>query len=157
MVYVQPSIYPGKWDAQNSLGFWDTNGSPNLGQTTRLYNHQQKKKKKEKKKRICRIVNFAVPTDQRVKLKESEKKDKYLDLARELKTVEHERDDYTKCNWCSWYSHQMIDTRTGDHEWRPSKLLHYWDRSEYWKESKRLEEICCYSNSSEKPSANADV
>ena len=30
-------------------------------------------------------MNFAVPADHRVKLKESEKKDKYLDLARELK------------------------------------------------------------------------
>ena len=35
--------------------------------------------------RTCRIVNFAVPADHRVKLKESENKDKYLDLARELK------------------------------------------------------------------------
>ena len=41
----------------------------------------------------------------KVKLKESEKKDKYLDLARELKkTVEHESDNYTNCNWCSWYN-----------------------------------------------------
>ena len=38
-----------------------------------------------KKKRTCKIVNFAVPADQRIKLKESEKKDKYLDLAKELK------------------------------------------------------------------------
>ena len=38
-----------------------------------------------KKKRICKIVDFAVPADHRIKLKESEKKDKYLDLARELK------------------------------------------------------------------------
>ena len=30
-------------------------------------------------------MDFAVPTDQRIKLKECEKKDKYLDLARELK------------------------------------------------------------------------
>ena len=30
---------------------------------------------------------FAVPADHRVKLKESEKKDKYLDLARELKKL----------------------------------------------------------------------
>ena len=29
------------------------------------------------------------------------------------KTVEHESDDYTNCNWCSWYSHQRIGTRTG--------------------------------------------
>ena len=32
-----------------------------------------------------RIVDFAVPTDHRVKSKESEKRDKYLDFARELK------------------------------------------------------------------------
>ena len=37
-----------------------------------------------KKKRTCKIVDFAVPADHRVKLKESEKKDKYLDLAREF-------------------------------------------------------------------------
>ena len=44
-----------------------------------------------KRKRICKIVDFAVPADHRINLKESEKKDKYLDLARELKkTVEHE-------------------------------------------------------------------
>ena len=33
------------------------------------------------------MVNFAVPADHRLKLKESEKRDKYLDLARELKTT----------------------------------------------------------------------
>ena len=37
------------------------------------------------KERICKIVDFAVPADHRIKLKECEKKDKYLDLARELK------------------------------------------------------------------------
>ena len=30
-------------------------------------------------------MDFAVPAEHRVKLKESEKKDKYLDLSRELK------------------------------------------------------------------------
>ena len=39
------------------------------------------------KKRICKIVNFAVLTDHRIKLKEWEKKDKYLDLARELEKL----------------------------------------------------------------------
>ena len=34
------------------------------------------------KKRTCKIVDFAVPADCRAKLKESEKKDKYLDLTR---------------------------------------------------------------------------
>ena len=38
-----------------------------------------------KRKRIHKIVDFAVPADHRINLKESEKKDKYLDLARELK------------------------------------------------------------------------
>ena len=39
-----------------------------------------------KKKRTCRIVDFAVPADHRVKMKEN-KKDKYLELARELKIL----------------------------------------------------------------------
>ena len=38
-----------------------------------------------KKKKICKIVDFAVPANHRIKLKECEKRDKYLDLARELK------------------------------------------------------------------------
>ena len=39
------------------------------------------------KKRICKIVDFAVPADRRIKLKECEKKDKYLYLVRELKKL----------------------------------------------------------------------
>ena len=41
----------------------------------------------KKKKRSCKIVDFAVPADHRIKLKECEQKDKYLDLARELKKL----------------------------------------------------------------------
>ena len=37
-----------------------------------------------RKKRICKIVDYAVSADHRIKLKECEKKDKYFDLAREL-------------------------------------------------------------------------
>ena len=55
-------------------------GSPNLGQKIRLNNNQQKK-------RTCKIVDFAVPAEHRIKLKECEKKDKCLDLARELKKL----------------------------------------------------------------------
>ena len=77
------------------MGLWHTYGSPNLGQKTRPNNNQQQKK------RICKIVDFAVPANHRIKLKECEKKDKYLDLARELKkTMEHEDDNYTNCDWC---------------------------------------------------------
>ena len=56
-------------------------------------------------------MDFAVPVDHRVNLKEGEKKDKYLNLARE-ESVEHESDVYTKCNWCSSYDYQRISTRT---------------------------------------------
>ena len=46
----------------------------------------------KKKTTLC-LVNFAIPAENRVKIKESEKIDKYLNLARELKkTVEHEDD-----------------------------------------------------------------
>ena len=63
MIYAQPLIRPGKWDAQTSLAIWDTNGSHNLGLTTKPRDSQKKKKKKGKKrenlsnsklKRLCR-------------------------------------------------------------------------------------------------------
>ena len=75
-----------------------------------------------KKKRTFKIVDFAVPADHRIKLKECEKKDKELDLARELKkTMEHAGDNYTNCNWCVWNSNERITKRTGGLEsWRTS-------------------------------------
>ena len=51
-------------------------------QTTRPYNNQQKKKM-----RIFKIVDIAVTADHRINLKECEKKDKYLALARALKKL----------------------------------------------------------------------
>ena len=51
MAYEQPRFRPRKWDAKNSLGFWDTNGLSYLGRTTRARDSQQKKKKKKEKKR----------------------------------------------------------------------------------------------------------
>ena len=42
---------------------------------------------KKKKKKFSKIVDFVVPADHRIKLKECEKRDKYLDLARELKKL----------------------------------------------------------------------
>ena len=53
--------------------------------------------------RTCKIVDFAFPTDHKIKLKECGKKDKYIDLARELKkNMEHAGDNYINCNWCVW-------------------------------------------------------
>ena len=57
---------------------------------------------KQQKKRNCQIVDFAVPAEHRIKLKECQKKDQYLDLARELKkTMEYAGDNYTNCDWYS--------------------------------------------------------
>ena len=65
------------------------------------------------KKKICQIVDFAFLANHRVKLKESEKRTKYLDLTREMKkTMEQENDSDTNCNWCTRYSHQKISTGT---------------------------------------------
>ena len=56
------------------------------------------------KKKICKNCRLRCPADHRIKLKECEKRDKYLDLAREfLKTMEHEGDNYTNCDWCLWH------------------------------------------------------
>ena len=70
---------------------WDfeINRSPYLDQTTKrpdlvIIN---------KKERTWRIGEFPVPADYRVELKKSRKRDKYLDLSRELKKLEHEIND----------------------------------------------------------------
>ena len=64
--------------------------------------------------RTCKFVDFDVPADHRIKLKESEKKDKYLDPARELKkNMEHKSYIYTNYEWCFCYSHQRIIKGTG--------------------------------------------
>ena len=70
----------------------------------------KKKKKKKKKERTCRIVDFAVPADHMI----SEKRDKYLDLAKKKKlktTIEYESDGKVKvrdtnCYWSARYCHQ---------------------------------------------------
>ena len=57
-----------------------------------------------KKKRTCKIVEFAVPADH---IEVSKMRDKYLDLAWELKKpMEHESD--INCNLCTWDNPQRI-------------------------------------------------
>ena len=107
MVYAKPSICLRKWQTWTPMGLWHRSRSLNLDQTTRTYYNQQKK-------RTCKIVDFAILADHRIKLKENDKKDMYLDLARELKkTMEHEGDNYTDRDWFFWYSHRRIIKRTG--------------------------------------------
>ena len=50
-----------------------------------------------KKKRTCRIVDLAVPTDHRVKVKEDEKRET-LGEKWKKKTMEHEGDNGTNYN-----------------------------------------------------------
>ena len=78
IVYEQTRICPRNWDEQNSWGCQDTNEPPNHSQMTRPIDRQQKK-------RTCQTMDFAVPDDHWIKLKESKKRDKYLNLAGELK------------------------------------------------------------------------
>ena len=142
MVYAQPRICSGEWDAQIPLGFWDTNGSPNHGHKPGSYNNQQKR-------RTCRIADIAIPAEHRVKLNESEKKNKHLDHAMELKKL-----------WDMKVTIILIEIGVHgtvtkgliqgvEDEWKQ----HYWDRPEYREESWRLEETCCHLNP--RPSANA--
>ena len=56
-------------------------------QTDHLISAWQPGRDSLQKKRTCWIVHFAVPADHRVKLKEREKRDKYLNFARELKKL----------------------------------------------------------------------
>ena len=73
-------------------------------------------------------MDFTVPADNRVKLNESEKKDKYPDIARELqKKCGTWSDSEISCNWCTRYSHQGLTEGVEDlileQEWRLFKLL----------------------------------
>ena len=70
---------------KNYHEFWDTNRSPNLGQTTRPI--WQERERKREKGRTWRTVDFTVPVDDRMKTIENKKRDKYLELARELKKL----------------------------------------------------------------------
>ena len=58
-------------------------------------------------------MDFAILADHRVKIRESEKRDKYLDLAREQKkAAKHEHDDDTDCNWSAQNNPQRLGKET---------------------------------------------
>ena len=71
---------PWELDTHNSIGFRFTNRSANSGQ------------KKDigityKKKWPCRIVDFGVPVDYKVKIKQKRKQNKYFKLTPKLKKI----------------------------------------------------------------------
>ena len=45
-------------------------------------------------------MDFAVLADHRIKLSEGEKKDKYIDIARELKKTIEQDENYSNRDWC---------------------------------------------------------
>ena len=53
----------------------------------------------QQKKRTCWIVDFAIPADHKVKIKENKKRDQYLENEKK-KTLEHKGNGDTKCGWC---------------------------------------------------------
>ena len=77
------------WDFETQTDYLISDRRPDQVKDNR------KKKKMNKKKK--KIVNFTVPADRKIKLKESEKRGKYLDFARELKK-------YEKWKW-RWYQY----------------------------------------------------
>ena len=100
MVYVQHSVFPEK-ETRKLLCDFDL-------QTYHLISARRPDQVKINKKEN-KIMEFAVPADERAKLKEIYKKDKYLDLTREWKNpMEHEIDVYTNGYCCSWYSQWKI-------------------------------------------------
>ena len=129
---------------------WKTWKVPNLGHKIRPYDNQQKK-------RICKIVDFAA--DHRIKLKECEKKDKYLDLARELKKLWNIKvtiipivigafGTVTKGLLKGLDDLEVggrVETIQTTALLRTARIL------------RRVLETCWHSNSSERPSANANV
>ena len=143
MVYAQPSTCPRKWHTQTPREF-DI-------QTDHLISARRPDLIIINKiKKICKIVDFAVLADHRIKLKECEKRDKYLDLARELEKLWNMKvtiipivigafGPVTKGLLKGWRIWKLAA------EWRPSKQQQYWKRPGYWEECWRLEETCCHS------------
>ena len=71
------------------------------------------------------------------------------------KTVEHAGDNYTSCNWCFWYGKKrIIKGSEGLRSWRTSGD---YPNNSIIENGQNTEESSGDSNSSERPSANADV
>ena len=94
-----------------------------------------------------------------MKNKENEKAGKYLDHAGELKkAIDNERDGDTSCNQCTGNDPQRLGKgAVGVRIRRTSRDQLWWGQPEYWEESWRLEETCSHLDSSERPSADADM
>ena len=78
MVFALVIIRHGEKKQQtNSMEFWDINRSPNPGQKTEPRDYREKRE-------ILTSCELSVTVDHTVKIRENEKRNEYLDLAREL-------------------------------------------------------------------------
>ena len=87
-------------------------------------------------KKNCKPVVFAVPSDHRIKLKECEKKDKYLNLAWELKKLWNVKVTIIPIvigafGIVTKESLKGLEDLEFGGRVETSKLLHYWERPEY--------------------------
>ena len=65
-----------------------------------------------KKKRTCPIIDFTVADDEKNQRKQKE--GQMLERCqRTKKTMEHESDDDTSCNWCIWNNPQRLGKGVG--------------------------------------------
>ena len=108
-----------------------------------------------KKKRTCDLVTFTVLANHGVKIKECEKIDKYLDLAREMKRL--------------WNIKLMVIPIVIDmlgtvpkglekmEIWVRIKTMQITDQREYSEESWGFEGTYCHSDFKEKPSIRTSV
>ena len=152
IVYAQPGACPKKMTHINSYGT-----------LTYKTDHLIPARRPDliiinKRKRICKIVDFAVSAELQNKIwRKVEKKDKYLDLAKEFKkTVEHESNDCANCDWCVRYSNwRIIKGPGGLGSWRTGRDYPNDSIAEDGQNTEtspwKFEETCCHSNS-EKPS-----
>ena len=60
-------------------------------------------------------MDFVIPVDHRMKIKESKKIDKYLDLVRVKNSGEHESDSDSNCSQRPWNGSQSPGTETSNH------------------------------------------
>ena len=140
-------------ETQNSLGFWDKNRSPNPGQKTRPSDNLKRKKE------LAELWTLAYWRITEWKSKKM-KRDKYLDLVRELKKL--------------WYMKVTVipivigalgtvtkGLSQGPEDLEIKGIVETSQTTALlrstWEESWRLEETYYHSNSCEKPSGNAYV
>ena len=104
-------------------------------------------------------MDFAVPADHRVKLKESEKKDKYLDLAWELKKLRKMKVAFIPIIIGALGTvNKGLISRPEDMEITgQAESIQTTALSRSARILRRVLETCCRSNSSERPLGNADM